>query len=146
MSKGIFKFFLIKFKFFFQTVFFFQTMFFFQTVFDFFSVFIFFQKGFWILLCFYFFQKGFWFFVFFKLFFFSIFFYKNYYHFTKGKEPARSPKPAVSFPLNPFHLGHGLGLCPKNLATLEVSSVSYEQICVDIFLEYVRMLLWNISF
>ena len=38
-------------------------------------------------------------------------------------------------------LGHGLGRCPKNLALSEVSSVSYEQICVDIFLEYVRMLL-----
>ena len=36
----------------------------------------------------------------FLIFFFFItslflFFYKNYYYFTKGKEPARSPKPAV---------------------------------------------------
>ena len=68
------------------------------------------------------------------------FFHKNYYHFTKGKEPAQSPKPAVSFPLNPFLLGHGLGHRPKNLTTsekkkkkLEVSSVSYEQIRVEIF-------------
>ena len=63
------------------------------------------------------------------------FFYKNYYHFTKGKEPAQSPKPAVSFPLNPFLLGHGLGCYPKNPTTseIEVSSVSYEQICVAIF-------------
>ena len=38
-------------------------------------------------------------------------------------------------------LGHGLGRCPKNLLTLEVNSVRYEQICVDIFLEYVKMLL-----
>ena len=44
-------------------------------------------------------------------------FHKNYYHFTKGKEPAQSPKPAVSFPLNPFHLGHGLGCYPKNPPT-----------------------------
>ena len=34
---------------------------------------------------------------------------------SKGKEPARSPKPAVSLPLNPSLIGHGLGLCPKNL-------------------------------
>ena len=58
------------------------------------------------------------------------FFHKNYYHFTKGKEPAQSPKPAVSFPLNPFLLGHGLGCYPKNPLALEVSSVSYEQIRV----------------
>ena len=38
-------------------------------------------------------------------------------------------------------LGHGLRLCLKNLPTSEVSSVRYEQICVDIFLEYVKMLL-----
>jgi hypothetical protein len=57
-------------------------------------------------------------------------FHKNYYHFTKGKEPARSPKPAVSFPLNLFHLGHGLGFYPKNPPTSKVSSVSYEQIRV----------------
>ena len=64
-----------------------------------------------------------------------LFFHKNYYHFTKGKEPAQSPKPAVSFPLNPFLLGHGLGHRPKNLATskIEVSSVSCEQIRVEIF-------------
>ena len=62
-------------------------------------------------------------------------FHKNYYHFTKGKEPAQSPKPAVSFPLNPFLLGHGLGFYPKNPPTSEkkVSSVSYEQIRVAIF-------------
>ena len=63
------------------------------------------------------------------------FFHKNYYHFTKGKKPARSPKPAVSFPLNPFLFGHGLGLCPKNLpaSEIEVSSVSCEQIRVALF-------------
>ena len=35
----------------------------------------------------------------------------------------------------PSLLGHGLGRCPKNLATseIEVSSVSYEQIRVEIF-------------
>ena len=47
-------------------------------------------------------------------------------------EPAQSPKPAVSLPLNPSLLGHGSGLCPKNLpaSEIEVSSVSYEQIRV----------------
>ena len=60
------------------------------------------------------------------------FFHKNYYHFTKGKEPAQSPKPAVSLPLNPSLLGHGLRRCLKNLPTseIEVSSVSCEQIRV----------------
>ena len=78
------------------------------------------------------------------LFFLSLlyfyFFHKNYYHFTKGKEPARSPKPAVSFPSNPFLFGHGLGPncyesrnLPNNLLTSEVRSVSYEQIRVAIF-------------
>ena len=43
-----------------------------------------------------------------------LFFLKNYYHSTKGMEPARSPKPAVSLPLNPSFLEHGSGLCPKN--------------------------------
>ena len=33
---------------------------------------------------------------------------------SKGRETARSPKPAVSLPLNPSLFGHGLGLCPKN--------------------------------
>ena len=74
-----------------------------------------------------FFQNGFWFFFFLFLLYFY-FFHKNYYHFTKGKEPAQSPKPAVSFPLNPFLLGHGSGLRPKNLPPSEVSSVSCEQI------------------
>ena len=82
---------------------------------------------------FYFFQKGFWFFFLSLLYFY--FFHKNYYHFTKGKEPARSPKPAVSLPLTPSLLGHGSGLCPKNLPTseIEVSSVSCEQIRVALF-------------
>ena len=35
---------------------------------------------------------------------------------------------------NPFLFGHGLGRCPKNLLTSEVSSVSYEQIRVGFFL------------
>ena len=48
-----------------------------------------------------------------------LFFLKNYYHFTKGMEPAQSPKPAVSFPLNPFLFGHGLGCYPKNPPTSE---------------------------
>ena len=50
-------------------------------------------------------------------------------------EPARSPKPAVSLPLTPSLLGHGSGLRPKNLpaSEIEVSSVSYEQICVALF-------------
>ena len=61
------------------------------------------------------------------------FFHKNYYYFTKGKEPAQSPKPAVSFPLNPFLFGHGLGHRPKNPPTSKVSSVSYEQIRVALF-------------
>ena len=63
------------------------------------------------------------------------FFHKNYYHFTKGKEPAQSPKPAVSLPLNPSLLGHGLRRCLKNLPTseIEVSSVSCEQIRVALF-------------
>ena len=34
-------------------------------------------------------------------------------------------------------LGHGLGRCPKNLLALEVSSVSYEQICVAIFFYHI---------
>ena len=62
-----------------------------------------------------------------------LFFHKNFYLFTKGKEPAQSPKPAVSFPLNPFLLGHGLGHRPKNPPASKVSSVSYEQIRVVIF-------------
>ena len=78
-----------------------------------------------------------WFLILFFFFIPSLFllFYKNYYHFTKEKEPAQSPKPAVSFPLNPFLLGHGLGCYPKNPLTseIEVRSVSYEQICVAIF-------------
>ena len=90
----------------------------------------------WFRIAFYFFKNSFWFFSFFISSLF-LFFYKNYYHFTKGKEPARSPKPAVSFPLNPFLLGHGLRRCLKNLPTsekkIEVSSVSYEQICGVIF-------------
>ena len=80
-------------------------------------------------------------------------FHKNYYHSTKGREPAQSPKPAVSLPLNPsFHghrskskgrgflslnltfLGHGSGLCPKNLLSSKVSSVNYEQFRVGFFL------------
>ena len=129
-------------------------------MFDFFLCFYFFQKGFWILLFFnfslflfffkrvfdssffyfslflFFFSKRFWFLFFFNFSFF-LFFLQNYYHFTKGKEPARSPKPAVSFPLNPFLFGHGLGLCPKNLLALEVSSVSYEQIRVAIFFYHI---------
>ena len=56
-----------------------------------------------------------------------LFFLKNYYHFTKGMEPAQSPKPAVSLPLNPSFLGHGSGLCPKNLLSSKVISVNYEQ-------------------
>ena len=81
-----------------------------------------------------FFSKGILIFLFFNFSLF-LFFLQNYYHFTKGKEPARSPKPAVSFPLNPFLLGHGLGFYPKNPPTSEkkVSSVSYEQIRVAIF-------------
>ena len=43
------------------------------------------------------------------------------------------PKPAVSLPLNPSLIGHGLGLCPKNPLISEVSSVSYEQIRVFFF-------------
>ena len=78
------------------------------------------------------FSKSFWFFSFLFLLYFY-FFHKNYYHITKGKEPAQSPKPAVSLPLNPSLLGHGSGLRPKNLPTSEVSSVSYKQIRVEIF-------------
>ena len=82
---------------------------------------------------FYFFKNCFWFFFFITSLF--LFFHKNYYHFTKGKEPAQSPKPAVSLPLNPSLLGHGSGLRPKNLpaSEIEVSSVSYEQIRVALF-------------
>ena len=86
----------------------------------------------WFRISFLFFQKVFdsFFFLFLLCFYF---FHKNYYYFTKGKEPAQSPKPAVSLPLNPALLGHGSGLCPKNLPTSKVSSVSYEQICVALF-------------
>ena len=63
-----------------------------------------------------FFSKSFWLFFFFITSLFLLF-HKNYYHFTKGKKPAQSPKPAVSFPLNPFLLGHGLGFYPKNPPT-----------------------------
>ena len=88
----------------------------------------------WFRISFYFFKNCFWFFFFFISSLF-LFFYKNYYYFTKGKEPARSPKPAVSLPLNPSLLGHGLRRCLKNLPTseIEVSSVSCEQIRVALF-------------
>ena len=117
----------------------------------------------------YFFQKVFDSFLFIPSLF--LFFHKNYYHFTKGKEPAQSPKPdSFEFDLftvdissqmtparlcrsrldaavqssvallgvircsyNPSLFGHGLGLCPKNPLISEVSSVSYEQICVFFF-------------
>ena len=93
-----------------------------------------------------FFSKSFWLFFFFITSLFLLF-HKNYYHFTKGKEPARSPKPAVSFPLNPFHLGHGFGFYPKNPPTSgkKVSSVSYEQIRVAIFF-YHTMSSWTLRF
>ena len=84
----------------------------------------------WFRISFYFFKK---FLIFLFITSLFLFFHKNYYHFTKGKEPARSPKPAVSLPLNPSLLGHGLRRCLKNLPTSEVSSVSYEQICVALF-------------
>ena len=77
------------------------------------------------------FSKSFWFFFLSLLCFY--FFIKIITTSSKGKEPARSPKPAVSFPLNPFLLGHGSGLRPKNLPPSEVSSVSYEQIRVALF-------------
>jgi hypothetical protein len=51
-------------------------------------------------------------------------FYKNYYYFSKGRETAQSPKPAVSLPLNPSLFGHGLGRCPKNLIASEVNTSS----------------------
>ena len=75
------------------------------------------------------------FFIFFKMNIFLIpssflFFLKNYYHSTKGMEPAQSPKPAVSLSLNPSFLGHGSGFCPKNLLFSKVNSVNYEQFCV----------------
>ena len=127
-------------------------LFFFKIIFDFFlphavilnliqDLILFFQNSFWIFFFItprhpeldsgstFIFSKGFWFFFFLFLLCFY-FFHKNYYYFTKGKEPARSPKPAVSLPLNPFLLGHGSGLRPKNLPASEVSSVSCEQICV----------------
>ena len=62
-----------------------------------------------------------------------MFFHKNYYHFTKGMEPAQSPKTAVSLPLNPSFLGHGSGLCPKNLLSSKVISVSYNNFVWDFF-------------
>ena len=71
---------------------------------------------------------------FFYHFFVFTFFIKIITTSSKGKETARSPKPAVSLPLNPSFFGHGLGLCPKNPLISEVSSVSYEQICVDFFI------------
>ena len=49
---------------------------------------------------------------------------------SKERETARSPKPAVSLPLNPSFFGHGLGRRPKNPLISEVSSVSCEQIWV----------------
>ena len=63
-------------------------------------------------------------------FFVFTFFIKIITTSSKGRETARSPKPAVSLPLNPSLFGHGLRLCPKNPIISEVSSVSYEQICV----------------
>ena len=71
---------------------------------------------------------------FFYHFFVFILFIKIITTSSKGKETARSPKPAVSLPLNPSLFGHGLGLCPKNPLISEVSSVSYEQICVAFLL------------
>ena len=92
------------------------------------------------------FSKSFWFFSFLFLLYFY-FFHKNYYHITKGKEPAQSPKPAVSLPLNPSLLVHGLRRCLKNLpaSEIEVSSVSCEQICVGIFVwrKKTLVLYWN---
>ena len=64
---------------------------------------------------------------------FLFFFIKIITTSSKGKEPAQSPKPAVSLPLNPSLLGHGSGLRPKNLPTSKVSSVSCEQIRVELF-------------
>ena len=49
-------------------------------------------------------------------------------------EPAQSPKPAVSLPLNLTILGHGSVLCPKNLLSSKVISVNYEQFRVGFFL------------
>ena len=57
------------------------------------------------------------------------FFHKNYYYFSKGRETARSPKPAVSLPLTPSLFGHGLRRCLKNLADSEVNS-HYNKILV----------------
>ena len=126
-------------------------LFFFQTMFDFFYhamsfwtwfriSLLFFSKSFWfsflphhvilnLIQDLIFFSKSFWFFFFLFLPYFY-FFIKIITTSSKGKEPARSPKPAVSLPLNPSLLGHGSGLCPKNLPTseIEVSSVSCEQI------------------
>ena len=120
------------------------------------DLFLFFQKVFdslfyhttsswtWFRISLLFFSKSFWFFSFLFLLYFY-FFHKNYYHITKGKEPARSPKPAVSLPLNPSLLGHGSGLRPKNLPPSEVSSVSYEQIRVGIIVwrKKTLVLYWN---
>ena len=73
---------------------------------------------------------------FFYHFFVFTFFIKIITTSSKGRETARSPKPAVSLPLNPSFFGHGLGRCPKNLLTseIEVRSVSYEQIRVAFLL------------
>ena len=60
--------------------------------------------------------------IFFFITYLFLFFHKNYYHFSKGRETARSPKPAVSLPLNPSLFGHGLRRCLKNLADSEVNS------------------------
>ena len=66
---------------------------------------------------------------FFYHFFVFILFIKIITTSSKGKETARSPKPAVSLPLNPSLFGHGLRRCLKNLLTLEVNS-HYNKILV----------------
>ena len=106
---------------------------FFQTMFDFFSNYV------WFLFFYFsnavilnliqdltFFSNYVWFFFIPSLF---LLFYKNYYYFSKGRETAQSPKPAVSLPLNPSLFGHGLGRCPKNLTSSEMNS-HYNKILV----------------
>ena len=66
----------------------------------------------------------------FYYFFVFTFFIKIITTSSKGRETARSPKPAVSLPLNPTLLGHGLGLCPKNLhASKWVALAANKSVC-----------------
>ena len=79
-----------------------------------------------------FFQNGFWFILFFipSLF---LFFHKNYYHFTKGKEPARSPKPD-SFEFDLFTVIISSRVTPARFSRALFLQVKAKQLLAQSFL------------